>query len=103
MWIVVGLMALVAGVSLMAIAAHLEGKALRAFIAESGDRVEDKYPEVQQFWKNYRAAKTENARQEVRDSQSAFWHYRSKKVILATSGLVLILIFCVILSLIIAL
>ena len=103
MWMIIGLILFAAGLILAFIAAHFESKSINAFIAESGDKAADKYQEIRQFLRNYRGARSEAERQQIRDSQSAFWEYRTKKIVLASIAMFLIFLFCVDLALIISL
>jgi hypothetical protein len=103
MYMIIGLISLAIGLILTFFAARFESKSVNEFIAESGDKANDKYLEIQQLLKNYRAARTVAQRQQIRDSQSAFWKYRTKKRVLATIALFLIFIFCIILALTISL
>jgi hypothetical protein len=103
MWMIIGLILFAIGLILAFIAARFESKSINAFIAESGDKATDKYPEILQFLRNYRGARSEAQRQQIRYSQPAFWEYRTKKIVLASIALFFIFLFCVILALTISL
>jgi len=100
---IISLILLAIGLILTFIATHFESKSINVFIAESSDQAADKDQKIRQCLRNYRAVKTKTECQQIRDSQSIYWDYRTKKLILAGIGLVFIFAFCIILAFIISL
>jgi len=98
-WFIAICSSFILGMLFMFIAYRYETKAGQAFIAESLDKTR----EIDLFWRQYRSAINAVTKQQAIDSQRQYWEERKKKFVFAIIGIILLIIFCVLLSLAITL